>query len=1570
MNLIEFVIRRKTLISMLFIGLCLLGVISYRQLPVELIPYAELPMLIVQVISTREVNPDYFERKAIIPLEGAIGTLENIDRIEANVNRRRGLILVYYNEQAHIKYAYLKLNERIHAMRQQLPEEFFVQVIKIDTEQLANMLMSVQVRGSGGINRVRQVVDAKIVRELENIDGIANVEVTGGRQKSVTITVNEDRVRAHGLTSAQIRSAIVQQHQPKVFLGYVHAQDRRDFVNLVAEYESVADLENIILKKAGPVRLKDVAQIFVGDKESASISRVNGKEAVTISLVRDAQVNMIQVARTTRQVISNLNRQLKTEDVEIVIQSDQAQVMEQNIDLIIELALIGGLLAVIVLWLFLQNIQLVLVVTLSIPISVLVAFNFLYAFNISLNSLTLVGMALAIGMLVDNSVVVLESIYQHLSRRQAPEIAISQGTGEVWRSILAATLTTMTVFLPFLFATNFLVRLLGKQIGISILATLFISLIVALLLIPMVIHKLFSRRHFYADQHFNVVSQNNRFIQIYTLLLKSAMRFPVRTVIGTVILFFLSIMLAIMVSLNTPAEIELNELNLYVSMPQGATLAQTDQVVSDLEAKLADIEEKEDLTAKIFEEEAILTLRLKADYQDIKHRTIDEIKGQIQQKIRRFAAADVGFDPPQSSSRFRQTSGDGRGMEGLQRLLGIGTQTEKILVKGHDFQLMRTLANDLLTLTEASQFVQNAQVNIPEDRPELHLLLDLQDLLRFNVTPAAIAAEFASFENEFAAGVQFKIDNEDYDILIRHENLKEKTLADLYEVAVPTGTGGALPITQLGQLLFTRGQSGINRVNQEREIEINYRFLNEVNAAKEVLETARAEIDQIAQSLEVPTGIAVEVIHDATDYTDFYFLIALAFVFIYMILASVFESFLTPLVIMFTIPLAGIGSFWLIIMTGSSLLNANTLIGFLILLGVVVNNGIILIDFTRILRQRNYSIQRALITAGQARLRPILITSITTIVALIPLAMGKAEYVAQVGAPFAITVIGGLTLSTLFTLIFIPTVYSGLEQAVKWWRQLKWYAKLWQLLGFLAGAVLIYFEISSLLWRLVNLTSLIILIPALTYFTQISLRRTQRRLIAADEPITIVLKHLVKIYDADARFVREWKQAERQKQSALQAGVSTTQTTNTAIYYKIPIWGFLIYFVYWYLTKSGWQLLGSLVVYVYTIWLVQGFGEYFQNRRPRPWQVRWMRFFELGLVWFVPLLNLAFFYWRWENTLAPILMGVFWYLALFIHATARRLTNAQINVDALRGRFAGIRRNFYLLVKWIPIIGHKKQSFMALRGISLTISNGMFGLLGPNGAGKTTLMRLICGILEPTRGTFTMNDLRFKDKREEFQSLIGYLPQEFGTYENMTAYDFLEYQAMLKGIWNAEKRAQVVVQVLASVHLEHRSRDLIGSFSGGMRQRIGIAQTLLHLPRILVVDEPTAGLDPRERIRFRNLLVELSRDRIVIFSTHIIEDISSSCNAVAVLDTGELKYFGTPEVMVQRAQGRVWQAILEPTEFEQWREQLWLVHHIQVADKIRVRFLATAPPILNAEPVLPTLEDAYLWLLGQNKQAV
>ncbi|MDA3854540.1 MAG: efflux RND transporter permease subunit, partial [Bacteroidales bacterium] len=807
-------------------------------------------------------------------------------------------------------------------------------------------------------------------------------------------------------------------------------------------YTSVQDLEDIVVKTEGPVLLKDVAQVNFGVKDETSISRVNGQDVISIILIRDTQVNQIDLSHSAQEAIEKINEELEYLGVSLHIQLNTAELMENNIDSIKELALIGGLLAIFILWLFIRNFSVVAIVGLAMPISVLSAFNLFYAGDVTINSLTLVGLALAIGMLLDNSVVVLENIFRRYDRGESAAKASVLGTQEVWRALIASTATTITVFLPFLFSSTYEVKLLGTHIGISIGSTLMFSLIVALLLIPMGTHFILTRKKGKQTVQIQRKRDNGRLMQIYTVLLKAALRSPATLVFSALIAFFLSIVITLSVSYTKMEEVESDSFKIYVTMPNGATLTSADELTAQIEEKLLTLPEREDIVCQIFEDEAEISVMLKDDFEKINGREITVIKDEAFKLIDGLTDAEIEMTEPEQSERYG--GGQGNQSSGLESLMGIGTQSERILIKGEDFDKMRSVGEDIVALMAEEDDIQRASLGVKTNAPELHLSFDNYLMTEHNITYNEVRSELNSFPTQTDAGAVLKDGLDEYDITIKIKEIEEqeeppknRSYAELKELQVESRNSGTFELRNFTSFLFEEGVPSISRVNQAKQIEISYRFLSDINDSKAALEEARTLVDALVATVNLPTGVAVEVEHEvATGLDEFKGLIGIAFLFIFMILASVFESFVKPLVVMFAIPLAAVGSFFALGITGTSLYNANVLTGFLILLGIVVNNSIILIDYASLLQKQGYNIRRSLLMAGQARLRPILITAITTIVAMVPMALGQAEYASMIGAPFAITIIGGLSVSTLLTLVFVPTFYFGLTNALNWIAQL------------------------------------------------------------------------------------------------------------------------------------------------------------------------------------------------------------------------------------------------------------------------------------------------------------------------------------------------------------------------------------------------------------------------------------------------------------------------------------------------------------------------------------------------------
>ncbi len=1284
--------QRKVLISMLFLGLSLMGYISYKQLPLELLPVIELPQLIVQVSAGREMNPEYLEREALIPLESAVGMLEDVEKIESRAGRQSGTIYISYNPTTNMKYAFLKLQEKIDGIKSSLSSDFFVQVIKIDTQDLSNMFMNLQVRGSGGIDRIRTIIDKEIKKEFESIDGIANVEVFGGRLSAVNIVLDNQQSEAYGITPGQVRSLIAKYRQSTTFVGQVDNHQLKNTVNVVGDYTRISEIENIVVDAQRNILLKDIATIHFAVREETSISRVNGKEAVTMQLVRDTQVNLIDLSHETQRVIERLNKELAYQDIEIVVQLDSAEVLEDNINLIIRLAFWGGILAIIILWYFMRNLRLVLIIALTIPVSVLTAYNVFYAFDITLNNLTLVGIALAIGMLLDNSIVVLENIYRNARRNPDYLEATKQGTRQMARSVSASTLTTIAIFLPFIFADEYIIRVIGFQIGISIISTLLISLFAALVLIPMAAYFFLSGKKGSVDSiQFSVTS--GKFLPFYNLILKTMLRHPARTVIITVSVFVLSVVWALVLGMTGAEDVELEDFNLYVTMPEGDTLERTDLAVQELEKKFTEIEELQDVVSQIYEQEAVLTLKLKEDYSAVDGRNIAEVKEFINEITSRYSTADVSFEQPENSMRFSGRGGGPAGAisGGLMSALGITNNGGKIIITGKDFNIMRLFADDVEGALEDLSSIARVRNNATRQRPELHLLFDHEQLSRLGITFNVIASELSSFQNEISTGLSFTDGLDEYDIVIRNANLEQKNRTDLEQLNIQSQSGAVYPLGQISEQYLATGSAGINRVNQERRIEVSYNFVSEINSSSTLLEAAREEVEDAVASIVLPSGLAVQIEHEDIELGDFKFLFIVAFILIFMILASVFESLLKPFIIMFTIPLAATGSLWAIIFSGNTIANVNVLIGLLILLGIVVNNGIILIDYAQQLRRRGMRMERAILLSGQARLRPILITALTTIVAMIPLALGEEQYVTRIAAPFAIAVIGGLSLSTVFTLVFIPTVYSGLENSLIWLKALNPRIKIIQAIFFITGVVAIYVYIESWIWQFANLFTLLFIIPGTTYFIINSLRQARSDYISEGEEITIKINNIYKMYGLPGRFIKEWK---RKSANTLNSGMhlSFWQLILREVW-KIVLWIFTVYFVYFYLESGFWIVLMMHIVYALSLHLA--------NNLLRMQKIKQPDWVHGSVLWGIPVLNIVFIFLKLDSPTSAVFMFLIWSFLLIVYKGAQKLEAKKIDINKISGRFGFVRKLFYQLVAVFPLVGKRTQPFTALEGVSL-----------------------------------------------------------------------------------------------------------------------------------------------------------------------------------------------------------------------------------------------------------------------------
>jgi ABC-type multidrug transport system ATPase subunit len=723
-----------------------------------------------------------------------------------------------------------------------------------------------------------------------------------------------------------------------------------------------------------------------------------------------------------------------------------------------------------------------------------------------------------------------------------------------------------------------------------------------------------------------------------------------------------------------------------------------------------------------------------------------------------------------------------------------------------------------------------------------------------------------------------------------------------------------------------------------------------------LLEASRAYVQAVVSEMVLPEGYSIEMI-EAEEETIYYWMMGIAALLIFMILASLFESLSAPLVILCTLPAAILGSCWALILSGTGLTSQEApmaLLGLIVLSGIAVNNGIVLIDAIETLRRRGFRRERAVLAASRSRVRPVLMTSATTILGMLPLALiFGGDY--EIWPPFAIVVIGGLAVSTVSTLVFIPVVYMGIDQTKAWLADIGWFGIV---LGTAAAAGLTHWVndyYQSLFWTCLLALPAWMLCMGTVWIVQRIYRARMASLIEIGNIEHLEIRNLTKIYGAPGQFKREWDRFKRRDERLSERGqvVVDKKAIKDSLWWKLPLLALLIY-LETYFEQGSWIFLTGLALWglVHHLVLCAATLRDFQIEN------RWIS--QIARL-ILPLVFVAFIHWRLELISLTIATSTIYLLYRIIGFLANRVGQGRVDPEHIPGKLGPVKGIVYRGAAAVPLIGVPRPQFQALGGVSLDIPRGMFGLLGPNGAGKTTLMRIVCRVLSSNYGSVLANG-KIPLTHRNMQGVIGYLPQHFGLYLHMSAYNYLEYRALLEGFKDGVARRKRVQECLEQVNLWDRRDDPIGSFSGGMKQRVGIAQTLLHLPQIIVVDEPTAGLDPLERIRFRNLLARFSQEKIIIFSTHIVEDIAGSCNRLAVLNHGKVLYTGTPIEMRDLARDKVWEALLPDQRFEALERDLDMITHVRVPDGIRVRFLAT-DPIPEARAATPTLEDAYLYLL-------
>ena len=998
----KFSVKKPVTITMMILIVIVLGAVSLSKLQIDLLPQMELPYVMVQT-SYSGAGPEEIENMITKPLEQTVATVENIEGIMSYSNEGSSIVLMQFAFGTDMDDVMLQLRENIDMIEGFLPEGTSSPIVaKLDPNAMPIIQMAVSSKGD--IHTTQKIAEDVISPRLERIEGTASANVSGGLTQEVEIMLKEEVLKGYNLSSSYI-TQMLQAANINLPGGTVSKGSNELTVRTVGEFKSLEEIKNlsIPLTKGGTVRLMDIADVKIADKEQSSITKLDGKEVVQVSVMKQSDGNTVNVAKLVNKEIEKIKGEYP--DINIVSVFDQSEFINFAINNLTKTALQGGILAIVILLIFLRSFKTTLVIALSIPISIITTFVILYFADITLNMMTIGGLALGIGMLVDNSIVVLENIYRNRSLGIDRITASVDGTNEVAMAVTASTLTTVAVFIPIVF-TGGLAATIFKDFALSIVIALFSSLLIALTLVPMLSSKLISVKNLESEE---LQEQKHGFlVAFYKKILKFSLNHRFITLTISIALFVVSIVMVASVGAEFFPATDEGMINVSVSLPAGSETKEVDSVLKEVHEAIQETPEVTSVftsagSGGIMSIGGGSTGSMNVILSDLseRDRSVKEISDEIRKIVKDIPGAEISVS------------------ESSMMMMGMSGGAISISIKGDDIETLKSIGNDFKALIEKVEGTREVSTSYEDGIPQVQIALDRGIASQYGLSTAQVGA--AVKDTLSGSNVtKFKVDGNELDVVLKGDNMYGQSMSLLEMLPIPTPMGSNIPLSEIADIKIEEGPVSIMRENQTRVLTVTG------SVAGRDVQTVSTEIEKLLKEYAMPYGYSFtfggETEQIVETFTDLAMVLLVAIVLVYMIIAAQFESLLQPLSIMFSVPLALSGGFIGLFVTGLHL-NVIGIIGLIILVGIVVNNAIVLVDYINNRRNRGEDRTSAIMKAGPIRIRPIMMTALTTILGLVPMALGIGEG-AELTQSMGVVVIGGLALSTVLTLVVVPVMYT------------------------------------------------------------------------------------------------------------------------------------------------------------------------------------------------------------------------------------------------------------------------------------------------------------------------------------------------------------------------------------------------------------------------------------------------------------------------------------------------------------------------------------------------------------------
>lgn len=1023
-------VNKPTTVLIIFILLTLLGIYCAASLPLDLYPDMDIPYIIVYT-SYGDAGPEEVEKSVTRTLESSLSGVTGLKKLTSTSQTGASMVVLEFEYGTNLDAATGNIRDKIDLVRNYLPDDSDTPIMfQMDPSMLP--IMALIITGSRTPEELSSYVEDIIEPRLEQIDGVASANARGNREKQILIDVPRDRLDAYGLTITQIVQMIGAQNITSSG-GSIESNGFNYSISAEGTYKSVDEIKQTVVSYASRVEpngnvevvsilLRDIADVYEGYEEATSLAFMNGTPSVMLSIQKQSGKNSVSTAQNVRKKLSEIKRDLPS-DIEIIEVYNTTDDIKDTIFNVVKSLVEGIAFAIVVLYIFLRSVKSTFIIALAIPISVIVTLCLMYFCGYTINMMTLSGLLLGIGMLVDNSIVVLENIFSYRERDAKPEVAATLGAQEMGTSITASTLTTVCIFLPMVMFKKKL-GMMGQifiPFAVTIIFSLICSLIVALTLVPVLsskylrIEKTSEVRHLKPIAIFDKIM--GRFFSwlddVYAKGVSFCLKHKKIVICVVLVMFVGSILLIKIIGFTFMPTQPATSVTVSVEMPKGTTVEATREIAQQLEANIS-----KDLKGVKYTTVSIGGSGITASAADSNTAT-------IRYTLYSESEREPGWDNEETAkAKCRKYFNSFPGAECTFSSSGMNasSSTIDVIIRSDSLDLARTNAKNIQTLLreQGGDYLNEITIDLEDGLPELKINMDRSRMEELGITSYAAGAELNAAINGMTAS-RYDDDGTQIDIVVSMAEKDKQKFGDLENIYVKNSMGARIPFASFSRYEESLAPVAIKRENQTRTVRVQIEPKPEfsIQIVQDFVEKLIKEnIPQDENVLISFDGSFADMIEAATNFAV---IILMAVLLVFAVMASQFESFKEPFIIIFTIPFSVIGVVMIYLMAGQ-MMNVITIIGMLVLVGTIVNNGIVLVDYTNLLRKRGYNLFDGCVEACRNRLRPILMSTLTTVTSLIPMAFFPGETGAMT-QPIGLTVLGGLTFGSMMTLFVMPVIY-------------------------------------------------------------------------------------------------------------------------------------------------------------------------------------------------------------------------------------------------------------------------------------------------------------------------------------------------------------------------------------------------------------------------------------------------------------------------------------------------------------------------------------------------------------------